>query len=93
MPQTNMKSFQIRSTEVRGKDLQAVPSNYDRHLKRKVINCLFFFWADCGHLTGSDVKLMRSSGKILQAAALGAGINKPHAKVIISKVTSVDCGF
>ena len=49
--------------------------------------------ADCGHLTGSDAKLMRSSGKILQAAALGAGIKKPYAKVIISKVTSVNCGF
>ena len=48
--------------------------------------------ADCGHLTGSDAKLMRSSGKILQAVALGAGIKKPYAKVIISKVT-VDCGF
>ena len=47
---------------------------------------------DCGHVTGSDVKLMRSSGKILQAAALGAGINKPYADVI-SKVTSLDCGF
>ena len=58
-----------------------------------MINCLFFFLADCDHLTGPDVKLMRSSGKILQAAALGAGINKPYAKVIIGKETSVDCGF
>ena len=62
-------------------------------MKRKVINCVFL--TDCGHLTGSDVKLMRSSGKILQAAALGAGItiNKPYAKVVISKLTSVGCGF
>ena len=52
-----------------------------------------FFLTDCGHVTGSDVKLMRSSGKILQAAALGAGINKTYADVIISKVTSLDCGF
>ncbi|XP_073239400.1 MMS19 nucleotide excision repair protein homolog isoform X2 [Porites lutea] len=35
---------------------------------------------DCGHLTGSDVKLMRSSGKILQAAALGA---EPACRIII----------
>ena len=52
-----------------------------------------FFLTDCGHVTGSDVKLMTSSGKILQAAALGAGINKPYADVIISKVTSLDCSF
>lgn len=42
--------------------------------KKEILNCITFFISDCGHLTGSDVKLMRQCGRILQAVALATGI-------------------
>ena len=41
---------------------------------KKILNCITFFISDCGHLTGSDVKLMRQCGRILQAVALATGM-------------------
>ena len=42
--------------------------------KKEILNCITFFISDCGHLTGSDVKLMRQWGRILQAVALATGM-------------------
>lgn len=41
--------------------------------KVKVIMIWFWYFSDCCHFTGADVKLMKPCGRILQAAALAAG--------------------
>lgn len=55
-------------------------SSIEENARDKYEEFLDTIHRDCGHLTCSDVKLMRSSGKILQAAALGA---EPACRIII----------
>jgi len=44
----------------------------EENVKEKYEEFLEIVQRDCGHLTGSDVKLMRSCGRVLQAVALAA---------------------